>query len=113
VNRIAVAAHEKKADSVYVFFDHVADVAEETAKERETLKRLKVEATRVTEDKTYQQLSNSKQRELYLLDSYGLSKREGVDVIELVKIGEIEVKIVEGESEEAEEEKKKEKKNKK
>jgi hypothetical protein len=86
VRKIVVAAHEKKADSVYVFFDHVA---EETEKERETLKRLKAEGERVAEDEIYQKLSNSKQRELYLLDHYGLSKKESADVVELVKIAEV------------------------
>jgi flagellar biosynthesis regulator FlbT len=87
VRKIAVAAHEKREDTIYVFFDHVA---EESEKDREILKRLKAVAAKVAEDELYQKLSNTKQRELYLLDRYALSKRESVDVIELVKIGEID-----------------------
>jgi hypothetical protein len=88
--RIAVAAHEKKADRVYVFYDHTV---EEIAKDRATLKRLKEIAERVAEDKLYAELTNSKQRELFLLDHYDLSKRDGLDVVELVKIAEVEASV--------------------
>jgi hypothetical protein len=88
--RIAVAAHEKTADSVYVFF---GQVEEEIAKDRATLKRLKEIAERVAEDKLYAKLTNSKQRELFLLDQYDLSKRDGLDVVELVKIAEVEASV--------------------
>jgi hypothetical protein len=88
--RIAVAAHEKTADSVYVFYDHTV---EEIAKDRATLKRLKEIAERVAEDTLYAKLTNSKQRELFLLDHYDLSKRDGFDVVELVKIAEVEASV--------------------
>ena len=93
IGRIAVAAHEKKEDMVYVFFEDVEKVEEVVAKERETVARLKEKAKVVAIDEVYAKLSNSKQRELYLLDHYGLSKREGVDVIELVKIAEVEASV--------------------
>lgn len=96
VKRIAVAAHEKKADSVYVFF---AYAEEEKVKDKETLKQLKVKAEKVAEDKMYAKLSNTRQRELFLLDHYGLSKKEGADVIELIKMIEMEKATdVEGEA---------------
>jgi hypothetical protein len=47
----------------------------------------------VVKDKVYQKLSNSKQRELFLLDHYNLSKKESADMVELVKIAEIEEKL--------------------
>jgi hypothetical protein len=88
--RITVAPHEKKEDMVYVFFDSVEEVV---AKEKEIVARLKEKAEEVANDVVYAKLSNSKQRELYLLDHYGLLKREGVDVIELVKIAEVEASV--------------------
>lgn len=90
VSRINVAAHDKREDCVYVFFDYAV---EESAKDRETLKRLKEKAIEVAEDKVYQKLSNSKQRELFLLDHYNLSKRDSGDVMELVKMIEIEASV--------------------
>ena len=93
VKRIAVAAHEKKADSVYVFF---AYAEEEKVKDKATLKPLKDKAKKVAEDKIYAKLSNVKQRELFLLDRYNLSKKESGDVIELVKM--IEMEKAEGKS---------------
>ena len=93
VKRIVMAAHEKKADSVYIFFERTI---EENTKERATLKRLKEEAGRVAVDEVYAKLSNAKQRELYLLDHYGLSKRESVDMIELVKMIELEASATQG-----------------
>lgn len=93
IGRIAVSAHEKKEDMVYVFFDNVEKVEEVVAKEKEIVARLKKKAAEVAKDEVYAKLSNSKQRELYLLDRYGLSKREGVDVIELVKIAEVEASV--------------------
>ena len=95
INRIAVSAHEKREDTVYVFFDNVEEVV---AKEKETVTRLKEVAKEVAKDEIYAKLSNSKQRELYLLDRYGISKREGVDVIELVKISEVESSIARAEA---------------
>ena len=96
VKRIVVAAHEKKADSVYIFF---ARTIEENAKERATLKLLKAKAEEVGKDMMYAKLSNTRQRELFLLDHYGLSKKEGVDVIELIKMIEMEKATdVEGEA---------------
>ena len=105
VKRIVVAAHEKKADSVYIFFEHTV---EEVAKEKVTLKRLKEKAESVADDKLYAKLTNSKQRELFLLDRYGLSKKDSADVIELIKMVEMEKEIGKGEEEET----KKEGKNK-
>lgn len=102
VKRIAVAAHEKKADSVYVFFGYAE---EEKVRDKTALTQLKVKAEEVAKDKVYQKLSNSKQRELYLLDRYGLSKKESADMVELVKIAEVEVNIVESKSEEIKEKK--------
>jgi uncharacterized membrane protein YvbJ len=90
ITRITVAPHEKKEDMVYIFFDNVEEVV---AKEKETVARLKEKAEEVAKDEVYAELSNSKQRELYLLDRYGLSKREGVDVIELVKLAEVEASV--------------------
>lgn len=87
VKRIAMAAHEKKADSVYIFFEYAE---EEKTKDKATTKQLKGKAEEVVEDKIYAKLTNSKKRELYLLDHYGLSKRESADVIELAKINEME-----------------------
>ena len=97
VKRIDVAAHEKKADSVYVFFEYAE---EETRKDTETLKLLKAKAEEVAKDEIYAKLANAKQRELFLLDHYGLSKRDSVDVVELVKMIEIESKIGKGKREE-------------
>jgi hypothetical protein len=81
-----VAAHDKREDSVYVFYNHVE---EEEKKDKASLELLKQKAIGVAEDMLYQKLSNSKQRELYLLDHYGLSKKESADVVELVKIAEV------------------------
>jgi hypothetical protein len=93
IKKIAVAAHDRKEDSVYVFFTYPE---EEQTKDKATLKQLKAKAEEVAEDKVYQKLSNSKQRELYLLDHYGLAKRESVDVVELVKIVEVEESVRNG-----------------
>ena len=96
VKRIVVAAHEKKADSVYIFFERTI---EENVKERATLKLLKAKAEEVGNDMMYTKLSNTRQRELFLLDHYGLSKKEGADVIELIKMIEMEKATdVEGEA---------------
>lgn len=97
IKKIVVAAHEKKADSVYVFFEYAE---EETRKDKETLKLLKAKAEEVAKDEIYAKLANAKQRELFLLDHYGLSKRDSVDVVELVKMIEIESKISEAKIEE-------------
>ena len=86
ITKLAIASHEKKEDMVYVFFDNVE---EEEVKDRAVLEQLKQKAEEVAKDKVYPKLTNAKQRELYLLNHYGLSKREGVDVIELLKIAEI------------------------
>ena len=99
VKRIVVAAHEKKADSVYVFF---AYAEEEKVKDIATLNLIKEKAEMVVKDKIYAKLSNAKQRELFLLDRYGLSKKESGDVIELAKI--IEMVKAEGKSESGKEE---------
>ncbi|MBE9592840.1 MAG: hypothetical protein IMF19_05110 [Proteobacteria bacterium] len=96
VKRIVVAAHDNKADSVYVFFEYAE---EESRKDKETLVQLKEKAVAVAENKVYQKLSNSKQRELYLLDMYALSKRDSGVVMELVKIIELEAKMEESDSE--------------
>ncbi len=90
VKKIVVAAHDKREDSVYVFYEHAE---EEERKDKASLERLKQKAIEVAEDKVYQKLSNAKQRELHLLDCYGLSKSESADVIELVKMIEIGAKI--------------------
>jgi len=90
VKRIVVAAHEKKADSVYVFFDRVE---EEITKEKEAIKQLKAKAEVVAGDEVYRKLTNAKQRELYLLNYYGLAKRESVDLTELIKIAEVEASV--------------------
>jgi len=90
VKRIEVAAHEKKEDMVYIFFDNVE---EETAKDKAVLEELKEAAKEVAKDTVYPNLTNAKQRELYLLDRYGLSKRAGVNVIELLKIAEIAASV--------------------
>jgi len=86
VHRITVAAHDKREDSVYVFFE---STAKDTEKDTVALAGLKAKAEEVSKDEVYAKLSNTKQRELYLLDRYGISKRDGVDVIELVKIAEL------------------------
>ena len=106
VKRIVVASHEKKADSVYIFFERTV---EEVAKEKAVLKRLKEKAESVADDKLYAKLTNSKQRELFLLDQYGLSKKDCADVIELTKMVEMEKEIGKGEEEKT----KKDGKNKK
>jgi hypothetical protein len=90
VKRIAVAAHEKKADSVYVFFGYAE---EEKVRDKTALTQLKAKAEEVAKDKVYQKLSNSKQRELFLLDHYNLSKKESGDVIELAKMAEVEALV--------------------
>jgi len=90
IQRITIAAHEKKPDMVYIFFDNVE---EETAKDKAVLEELKEAAKVIAKDEVYPKLSNVKQRELYLLDRYGLSKREGADVIELLKIAEIAASV--------------------
>lgn len=87
VTRIEVAAHDTREDSVYVLFENREG---EIAKDRANLKQLKAKAESVAEDKVYLKLSNARQRELYLLDHFGLSKRECVDVVELVKMLELE-----------------------
>jgi hypothetical protein len=99
IKKIEVAAHEKKADSVYVFFGY-AD--EEKVRDKTALTQLKAKAEEVAKDKVYQKLSNSKQRELFLLDHYNLSKKECGNVIELAKI--IEMEKAEGKSEREKEE---------
>lgn len=86
VHRITVAAHDKREDSVYVFFE---STAKDTEKDTVALAGLKAKAEEVSKDEVYAKLSNTKQRELYLLDRYGISKRDGVDVIELIKIAEV------------------------
>ena len=106
VKRIVVAAHEKKADSVYIFFENPI---EGIAKEKATLKRLKAEAESVAKDEIYAKLVNSKQRELFLLDHYGLSKKDSADVMELIRM----VKMEKGIGRSEEEETKKEGRNKK
>jgi len=93
VGRIEVAAHEKREDTIYVFYTRVE---EGEKKDKETLERLKANAGEVANDKVYQKLSNSRQRELFLLDHYGVSKRESVDIVELVKMIEQEAKEEEG-----------------
>jgi hypothetical protein len=100
VKRIAVAAHEKKADSVYVFFGYAE---EEKVRDKTALTQLKAEAEEVAKDKVYQKLSNSKQRELFLLDHYNLSKKESGDMIELVKMIEIGAQAIEKAEEKKEE----------
>jgi hypothetical protein len=90
VVRIEVAAHDRKEDTVYVFFEYAAEVAQE---DKETLKRLKEKAAEVSKDTVYAKLSNARQRELHLLDHYELSKKESADMVELVKIAEIEEKL--------------------
>ena len=87
VTRIEVAAHDTREDRVYVLFENREG---EIAKDRANLKQLKAKAESVAEDKVYLKLSNARQRELYLLDHFGLSKRECVDVVELVKMLELE-----------------------
>jgi hypothetical protein len=99
VKRIVVAAHDKREDSVYVFF---AYAEEELMKDKATFYQLKVKAEEVTRDIIYAKLTNTKQRELYLLDHYNLSKKESGDVIELAKI--IEIEKAEGKSESEKEE---------
>ena len=101
VKKIVVAAHEKKADSVYIFFENPI---EGIAKEKATLERLKAEAESVAKNKIYTRLVNSKQRELFLLDHYGLSKRDSADVIELIKMIEMEKAIGNSEEEETKKE---------
>ena len=90
ITRVAIAAHEKKEDTVYVFFDNVE---EEETKDKAVLEQLKEKAAEVSKDEVYPKLSNAKQRELHLLGNYGVSKREAVDVIELVKIAEVEAAV--------------------
>jgi hypothetical protein len=102
VARIEVAAHDRKADTVYVFFEYAAEVAQE---DKETLKRLKETAAEVSKDTVYAKLKNVKQRELFLLDHYDLPKRDSADVVELIKIVEIEAEIAEGKTEEIRKEK--------
>jgi hypothetical protein len=92
VKKIVVAAHDKREDSVYVFYEHAE---EEEKKERVILEQLKAKGEEIAKDKVYPKLKNIKQRELYLFDHYGLSKRESVDVIELVKMIEIGALMVE------------------
>ena len=97
VGRIEVAAHDKREDTVYVFYNRVE---EGEKKEKETLERLKPKAEEVATDEVYAKLTNSKQRELFLLDHYNLSKKESGDVIELVKMLELEKAIRKSEKEE-------------
>jgi hypothetical protein len=90
VRRIVVAAHDKREDSVYVFYEHAE---EEEKKERVILEQLKAKGEEIAKDKVYPKLKNIKQRELYLFDHYNLSKKESGDVIELAKIAEVEASV--------------------
>ena len=99
VRKVEVVAHGNREDVVYVFFDYVE---EETQKERAILERLKEKAVDVAANQVYQMLSNAKQRELFLLEHYGLSKSDSVAVVELVKMIEIEKAIWRSEKEKEE-----------
>ena len=90
IQRITIAAHEKKEDMVYIFFDNVE---EETQKDRIALDKLKAKVELIANGSIYPKLTNAKQRELFLLDRYGLSKRESADMVELLKIAEIAASV--------------------
>ena len=68
-----------------IFYIFYQDIKEELEHELSDFKKKLEIAKQVSEDERYHTLKNLKQRELFLLSEYFLSKSESQDVIELLK----------------------------
>ena len=66
----------------YIFFEHKKDVL---IREQRRLFKLIEAAKEVATCEEYYTLKNAKQRELYILNEFELTKSDAVDVIELLK----------------------------
>lgn len=90
VRTIDVAAHEKREDTVYVFYEPKAEMAEIVEKEKERLQRLRLKAKEVRSNAVFQKLTNAKQRSLFLCEKCQVTKGEAEDIVELVKVINVE-----------------------
>lgn len=68
-----------------IFYIFYQDIKEELQQELGDFKNKLEQAKQVSMDERYHTLKNQKQRELFLLSEYFLSKTEAQDVIELLK----------------------------
>ena len=68
-----------------IFYIFYQDVKEELQQELSDFKNKLEQAKQVSIDERYHMLKNQKQRELFLLSEYFLSKTEAQDVMELLK----------------------------
>ena len=68
-----------------IFYIFYQDVKEELQQELSDFKNKLEQAKQVSMDERYHTLKNQKQRELFLLSEYFLSKTEAQDVMELLK----------------------------
>ena len=86
VRFVKIVPNKDMGDRIYIFYDWETTVQDE----QHRIAELRNVAKRITKNKVFLQLSNVKQKTLFLVEHEGVTKKDAEDVIELVKIIEVE-----------------------
>ena len=86
VRFVNIVPNKEIGDRVYIFYDWETTVKDEQAR----IAELRNVAKRIAQNEVFQRLSNVKQKTLFLVEQEGVTKKDAEDVIELVKIIEVE-----------------------
>ena len=86
VRFVKIVPNKDMGDRIYIFYDWETTVQDE----QHRIAELRNVAKRITKNKVFLQLSNVKQKTLFLVEHEGVTKKDAEDVIELAKIIEVE-----------------------